>query len=444
MSERFVLESEMPVSAEELFAWHERPGAFERLNPPFEPVRIIERDQGLHVGARTEIEVKVGPVPMRLIAEHTAYEPGVMFRDEQKGGPFSKWVHTHRMVPASNGKSVLRDEIEYEAPLGAIGQAVGGPSILARLERTFRYRHALTHADLQRHAKYQDRPRQTVAITGANGMIGQALTAFLTTGGHTVRLVKRGDFEALEACDAIVHLAGAPIAESWSDHHRKEMIASRVEYTRAMVDALRGKKSLPKVLLSGSAIGVYGDRGDEVLTEQSAAGAPGLRGAAMLAKLCVDWENEALKARELGIRVALLRTGIVLSPLGGALEKLLLPFKAGVGGAQGTGKQWMSPISMEDELGAIHHALFEEVEGPVDLTLPTPVTNSEFARTLGKVLGRPHFAKVPAVALKALFGEMAEATILASQRVLPGVLQKTGFSFLHPTVEEALRFPLGV
>ncbi len=441
----------MPVSPAELFAWHERAGAFERLNPPFDPVEIVERTGGLQVGAKTVLRMRVGPVPQTWSAVHTAYEPGVLFRDEQQGGPFRKWVHTHKFEAGpSPGQSVLDDSIEYELPLGAVGELFGGRFAKNKLEVVFAYRHAVTHADLERHAAFAQRPRLTIAITGATGLIGSALTAFLTTGGHTVRAVKRSgehrfDLSALEGADAVIHLAGAGVAdERWTPERKTELAESRIVLTARLVEAIRGLKVPPKVLLSGSAIGIYGDRHDELLDEASPVGGRSERGAGFLAGLCQDWEAAAHEVTLVGTRLVLLRTGIVLSARGGALAKLLGPFKAGLGGPTGTGTQWMSWVGLEDVLGALNHALFtDSVRGPVNLVAPNPVTSHDFAKTLGRVLSRPAIAPIPAFALRAMFGEMAEGTILAGQRVKPRALHDAGFSFLHETLEPALRFALG-
>jgi uncharacterized protein len=441
--QRFVHESELPVSAAEAFAWHERPGAFERLAPPWDPVRVMKRDPSLAVGARTVVQMRVGLVPIRWVAEHTAYDPGVCFRDEQREGPFARWVHTHHFVPAGDERCTMIDEIEYAPPLGAIGGFFGDRSIRARLGRVFAHRHALLLADLVRHRGFAGEPRRVFALTGARGMLGSALAAFLTTGGHTVRAVGRGDFATLDGADVIVHLAGSAIGARWTATRRREMVASRVGYTRALVDALPGLARPPGVLLGGSAVGIYGDRDDEVLDERSAVGEPGDRAAALLAGLCAQWEAESERAREQGLRVALMRTGVVLGASGGALAQLTGPFKAGIGGPAGTGMQWMSWIGLEDTIGALHHAAMAPIEGPVDLTAPEPVRNAELARTLGRVLSRPAFIRTPAALLRAMFGEMAEATILASQRAVPAVLEARGFTFLHPQLEPALRFGLG-
>src|SRR5581483_1208330 len=192
----FQKRSVMPVDANALFAWHARPGAFERLNPPFDPAVIEQRGEGLEVGARSVVRVRLGPIEQRWVAEHTAFEAGRMFRDEQKQGPFRRWVHTHRFVPEGD-HSALEDVVEYEAPLGLPASVVE-----ERLERGFAYRHAVTRLDLERHARFAARPRLTVAITGASGLIGTALAAYLTSAGHSVRALRRGDWSALDGADA--------------------------------------------------------------------------------------------------------------------------------------------------------------------------------------------------------------------------------------------------
>ncbi len=310
----------------------------------------------------------------------------------------------------------------------------------------------MTALDLQRHARYSGLPRLKVAITGATGLIGTALSAFLTTGGHEVRMMRRGrsgaeiDAAALDGADAVVHLAGAGVADGrWSKNRKEELVRSRVDFTRALVQTLQAMPRPPRVLVSGSAIGIYGDRGDEELTERSAPGPrKDNRGAAFLSKLCEDWEAEATRAQALGIRVVLARTGVVLTARGGALAKLLPSFKLAAGGPIAGGKQWMSWICLEDAIGALHHALFTDaLQGPVNLVSPHPVTNADFSKTLGAVLSRPAVMPVPAFALRVAFGEMADGTVLPSQRVLPTALQASGFAFVHPQLEQTLRFTLG-
>lgn len=444
---RFERRSVVPASAEELCAWHGRPGAFDRLNPSFDPVEVVERTGGLEVGARTVILLSVGPVKQRWVAEHTAYEPGRLFRDEQKSGPFAKWVHTHRFEPRADGASELVDEIEYELPLGPLGRGLGDRFTQSTLERMFRYRHELTVADLTRHARYRERPRLTFAVTGASGLVGSALIPFLTTGGHTVKPVTRKgdsfDARAFEGADVVINLAGAGVAdERWSDERKHLLRDSRIAYTKRLRDA--GAK--PKVWLQGSAIGIYGERGDEVLTEASsvASGQQGDRfstGPTFLAELCADWERAAEGAAP---RVVSTRIGIVQSARGGALAKLLPPFLMGAGGPIAGGKSWQPCVSIEDLIGQLYFlAMNDSVSGPVNCVGREPVTNGEYAKVLGRVVNRPAIAPLPGFALRTLFGELADGAILASQRVMPSKLVSAGYPFLHPTLEDGLRFTLG-
>ncbi|HEX7978251.1 MAG TPA: TIGR01777 family oxidoreductase [Gemmatimonadaceae bacterium] len=294
-----------------------------------------------------------------------------------------------------------------------------------------------------------------VAISGATGLIGSALAARLRARNVRVRrLVRtprpqspddivwdpmRGILSPndLEGADAVVHLAGEPLAHRWTDARKRAIRESRVRGTELVARTIAALEHRPRVLLSGSAIGIYGDRGDEPLDEASALGSDFLAGVAR------EWEAASVAAADAGVRVVLLRTGIVLSPKGGALERLLLPFRLGVGGPIGSGRQWMSWVALDDHVRAMEHALATTgLHGPVNLVSPNPVTNAEFASTLGRVLSRPALVPVPAFALELAYGEMARATILAGQRVLPKALLRTGFQFAHPTLEQALRFEL--
>jgi uncharacterized protein (TIGR01777 family) len=289
-----------------------------------------------------------------------------------------------------------------------------------------------------------------VAISGASGLVGSALSAALRASGHEPRAMKRGatgtgiDLPALEGADAIVHLAGAGIADArWTAARKRELVDSRVSMTRKLVEAIRPLSSPPKILLSGSAVGVYGDRGDEVLTERSAIGRATDEGAGFLAGLCDQWEAASRPAEALGMRLVHLRTGVVLSAKGGALAKMLTPFRAGAGGPIGGGKQWMGWIAIDDVTGAIEHLLrTDSVRGPFNLTSPNPVTNADFTRTLGNVLHRPAIIPVPAFAARLAFGEVADAALLASQRALPEALQASGYEFRQPLLEAALRAAL--
>jgi uncharacterized protein len=437
--ERYLVRSPMPVPAGQLFAWHARPGAFERLSPPFDPVEVLERRGGLEPGARTVVRFRLGPLRPRWTAVHTALEPGRSFTDRQEEGPFTSWEHLHRMLPAGEHGSTLEDEVRYRLPLGAAGRALGAGPVRARLESLFAYRHTLTAADLARHAELPGPPLR-VGIGGWHGLIGTTLGQFLAAGGHTVIPLGRAIAEAdVEGLDAVVNLAGAGIADGrWTAARKQVLRQSRVSTTLALARAIARARRPPRVLLSGSAIGFYGDRGDRAVDES------GARGAGFLAELADAWETATLEAAEAGTRVVFLRTGVVLSPQGGALAKLLLPFRLGLGGRLGHGTQVLSWIALEDVVGAIHFALrSERVRGPLNLTAPEPVTNAAFTRVLGRVLRRPTLAAVPAPVVRAVFGQMGEESLLAGASVVPRALLDAGFRFRWPGLEEALRFALG-
>jgi uncharacterized protein (TIGR01777 family) len=291
-----------------------------------------------------------------------------------------------------------------------------------------------------------------VAITGATGLIGSALTPHLESLGHDViRIVRRDpqgtdvvwspaegrlDPRALDGVDAVVHLAGAGIGDQrWTDDYKRELRESRTRGTTLIAEAIAAADDGPKVLLSGSAIGIYGARGDTELDETSPPG------DGFLADLCVEWEAATAAAEAADVRVVHLRTGIVLSTKGGALKKQLPLFKAGLGGKMGEGTQYQSWIHIDDEVAAITHLLDTDTTGPVNLTAPAPVTNAEFTSTLGKVLGRPTFLPIPRFGPKLLLGaELADNLLFTGQRVLPGVLAADpGFTFRYPDLESALR-----
>ena len=289
-----------------------------------------------------------------------------------------------------------------------------------------------------------------VLISGATGLIGSALIPVLASGGHEItRLTRspggendvRWDPEAgtidgpLEGHDAVVHLAGESIAEGrWTPVRKRRIMESRKKGTRLLAESVARLATPPGVMVSASAVGYYGDRGNEVLREDSPPGSD------FLAEVCKAWEAAADPAREAGIRVVHPRNGVVLSTGGGALARLLPIFKLGGGGRIGSGRQWWSWIAVDDVVGAVVHALTRDsVEGPVNLGSPNPVTNAEFTRVLGKILNRPTIFPLPAPAARLMLGEVADALLLASQRVEPAKLKESGYEFRFPELEGALR-----
>jgi len=275
----------------------------------------------------------------------------------------------------------------------------------------------------------------TTAITGATGLLGRCIADHLRATGGIVRAISTRtppQSRDLEGCDAIIHLAGEPVAQRWTVAARERIINSRVDGTRELVKAIGGLTQPPKVLLNASAIGYYGSRGDEILTESAGPGND------FLARVCVEWEREAQEAEKFGVRVARLRTSVVLAQNGGALEQMLTPFRLGVGGKIGDGRQWMSWIHIDDIAALMSFILATPaLQGPVNASAPNPVINADFTRELARVLHRPAIFSVPRLVLKALLGEMAQV-ILASQRVIPEAASDAGFEFKFPTIGLAL------
>ena len=445
-------ESTCPVSPDRVYAWHTRPGAFGRLAPPWQRLSVVDGLTEIRDGSRVTFDLVKGPLRFRWVVEHCDVRPGRGFSDVQVEGPFESWVHRRDFEPQGEESCLLRDEVDYLLPGGAVGKLLAHKRIAKDLERVFDYRHRVLAGDLELHAAYFERPRLRVAVTGASGLVGSALCDLLTTGGHeVVPLVRSGDDgvrwtperglldpRALGRVDAVVHLAGENIAaRRWSREQKERIRHSRVEGTRNLVRSLALLDEAP-AFVAASAIGFYGDRGDTRLTEDDPAG------DGFLASVCDEWEHAALEASALGMRVALARFGVVLSPHGGALAKMLPPFRAGVGGRVGRGRQMMSWVSIDDAIGAIHHLLMEPAaEGPFNVTAPRPVSNTDFTRTLGSVLRRPTILPMPAPMARMAFGEMADEMLLASTRAHPMRLESAGYAFRHPNLDDALRYLLG-
>lgn len=437
----------LPVSAADAFAWHERPGALERLMPPWEKVELIEQSGGIRDGGRVLLRQHVGPIAVTLEAEHFGYRAGLEFNDRLIRGPFARWEHRHGFKDnPRTGHSVLTDEILYEMFGGPFTAGI----VRSKLQRMFGYRHAVTVGDLELWRRWSDQPRLRILVSGASGLVGRTLCPMLTTQGHRViRLTRKPpaapdetDLEHLAtagAIDAVVHLAGENVGGGfWTAERRRRIMQSREEGTRNLVSALARLPAPPKVFVGASAIGYYGNQGDAICTETDQPG----RG--FLSEVCQTWERETMAIRESGCRSVAMRIGVVLSPAGGALRKLLPLFRAGLGGPLGNGKMWVSWISVDDLGGAIVHALMDDrLNGPVNAVAPEPVTNATFSKVLGSSLGRPAVLPVPTFALRTVFGEMADETFLSSTRVEPVRLQETAYEFRHPRLDLAFKHVLG-
>jgi uncharacterized protein (TIGR01777 family) len=434
--------SVVPWPPEVLWAWHERPGALHRLSPPWLRLRVLEEPASLRDGRA----VFALPGGLRLVSEHSpaGYEPGARFADSAANAPFELigWKHERSFSPAGEGSTLLEDHAWSRA-----GQT--------QLARAFAFAHRQISGDLSSHGGATR--RLTVAVTGTSGLIGSELAAFLSSGGHKVlRLVRRPPAspderewdpahpapDLLAGADAVVHLAGAPIAGRFTEAHKELVWQSRVGPTQQLATAAAQAVAAgagPKCFVCASAVGFYGYRRDDGVDEGAGPG------EGFLARLVAAWEAASAPAAAAGIRVVNVRTGVVQSPRGGVLGLLYPLFLAGLGGPLGSGQQWLSWIGVDDLVDVYLRALLDaELSGPVNAVTPSPVTWSGYARTLGAVLGRPVLLRVPAWAAGVALGsEGATEFALASQRVVPGVLQKLGHRFRHPDLEGALRHVLG-
>ena len=451
-----------PVPASEAYEWHLRPGALRRLLPPWDSARVVSGsgpEERLEKGARTVLRVGVGPIGLRWTAEIADEQPErTFFVDRQLSGPFKTWVHRHEVSAQGRAECTLADRIRYELPLGLIGQLAGGAMVRGKLARMFAWRHRVFLGDLAAHAtaRADGFEGRTIAISGASGLVGSSLAAFLRTGGHRVlELVRREpraphevrwdpaggtiDTAALEGIDALVHLAGESIfGLRWTAEKKRKIADSRVLGSRTIVEGLSRMERPPGVLVAASAIGWYGDRGDEELPETAALG------EGFLAETCAAWEAEIDRVRP-EVRPVKMRLGVVLDAGGGALQKMLPAFSLGLGGRLGSGRQWFPWIALDDVVGAMHLAMHRpSMRGAVNLVAPGVVRNVDFTRSLGRALRRPALVPVPRPAVRLALGrEQAEEMLLSSVRVVPRVLEAEGYAFRYPAVDAALGHALG-
>lgn len=448
--------SRIPCNSEQLDAWHRRPGALERLSPPWEQVEIIEHGE-IENAARTTLRVKTGPFWQRWIAEYRAVEEGKEFTDVQISGPFAAWRHRHRFI--SKGKSEgccsLIDKVAYRPPLGPLGKLCAGSWIRRRLRRAFTYRHEITAADIARDATHPAPAPMRILVTGASGLVGRALVPYLKMRGHTILKLTRDasandeiawnpaarqlDLSLAGGIDAVVHLAGENVADGrWNKKKRDRIFYSRKDGTKLLAETLAAMPNPPRVLISASGINYYEQDATNLHDETSPIG------TGFLSEVCREWELATRPAEEAGLRVVKLRIGMVLTPAGGALRKMLPPFKAGLGGRVGSGRQRVSWIGIDDLTDMIDRALSDDAwEGVINAVAAEPASNREFTRALASALRRPACVPVPAFVARLLFGKMVDETLLADLPVYSQRLGELGYSLRHPQLDGALRHLLG-
>lgn len=457
---KFTHKKQYEASKQELWNWYNSPGAFRRIMPEWEGIKPVQVGS-LKDGEETIFKVSIGPIKRKWIARHHSVVENETFSDRMMKGPFGKWNHQHSFVGSGNNTEI-QDTIDWKLPLHILTGWTAAITVIPRMNQMFRYRSEKVANDLTQINKTRDLPRQRVLVSGSTGMIGLQLCAFLEAAGHEVHRLLRIDSKLpadinsenvirwndktgdvikgdMNGFDSVIHLAGAGIGDKRWSRKRKDIIRnSRVIPTTNLSKILAGLDQPPKAFLSGSAIGYYGDQGTTLVDESSS------KGDGFLSNICSEWEQASSVAEEAGIRVSHLRSGIVISPLGGALAKLLLPTKMGGGGPVGGGRQIQSWISLDDEIYAIHHLMMQDTsQGAYNLTSPNSVSQKVFAKKLGRVLRRPAFMPLPKFALQLMFGEMGKVLIIEGQDVKPTRLQESGFVFTYSDLENCLRNCLG-
>ncbi len=452
----FTRQSLYPCSAAELYAWHGRAGALERLLPPWENATVLAKTGGIEAGGQVLIRMRRGPLSFRFQARHLANIAGQMFQDVQEKGPFAHWSHRHYFEDLPGGGCRLSDVVEYALPGHNLLPGWIKAAVTRRLERLFHYRETLLKEDILLHQRCRCQPLR-ILISGASGVLGRSLVPLLTTGGHLVfTLVRRRPDPAkgeifwdpehgvlngndLPELDGVIHLAGEYIGLArWHHEKKRRVIDSRVGGTGLLARTLAARTRPPAVFLSASAVGYYGDCGDNRVDETRPPG------SGFISEVCRRWEQAVKPAEDAGIRTVSLRLGIGLTPRGGALKRILAASPCGCIRRFGTGRQQISWISDDDMTSAILHALTcPSLTGPVNVAAPHPVSNGEFMRTLTEITGRPLLWPLPARLLKIVYGQMASEILLSSCAVATGKLAASGFIFRHPTLDQALRRLLG-
>lgn len=458
---RYTHRTIVPFDRDTVFGWHERPGALVRLTPPGLAKVESEPSDGLRDGSRATVKalapLTMGAAGLRMVAEHRGFRPPEAFEDVQAKGPLRSWHHRRQFSEIAEG-TAIEEQIDFEVPGPRVARAAPEAVIKRGLRRGFDYRARQLVDDLRFHDEHQTGPRRIV-VAGSTGLVGTQLVALLGGGGHEVVRLVRGtpepgeigwdvnageiDVDGIRAADVVIHLGGTPIAGRFTEKHKRDVLESRVRSTRLLAQTLAdlatdGKQ---RTSICASATGYYGaDRGDEVLTEDSAPGDD------FLAEVCQQWEAACEPARQAGVRVVNVRTGIVQSGGGGQLALQQPLFELGLGGRLGDGQQWMPWITVDDLAGLYAHiALTDGLSGPVNASAPEPVRNADYTRALAGVLHRPALLPVPSIGPRLLLGdEGAREFALAGQRMSAQRALDWGYRFRHEDLRAGLTHVLAL
>lgn len=480
----FSLSSDFNCPVETLFAYHEQAGAIDRLIPPWEPAQVASSNDSLQVGSIVEVDNWLGPLKQRWIAEHKALIHNELFVDQLNQSPFAKWVHSHRFKALNANRSSLNDEVDFKLPLDPLSR-IALPWAKNKLNAMFRFRHQITADDISFGQSLLPNlycsTAKRIGISGASGLIGRRTVALARALGiEVVRLERtnqsarsrwprgvqsvslidwtKGTFHKanVENLDAWIHLGGVGIADRrWNNETKQAIRQSRTQSTSQIVSLLHQLDAPPKCFVCASGVGAFGNRNDEILSEQSSI-EPAQTGDDFLADVAREWEQTAKQYADPPkrggeqtplrdpLRFAIARFGMVLHPRDGALSKLLLPFKLGLGGPVGSGKQYWPWVHIDDAASILLHlAIQPNCQGIYHVTAPDTLTNKAFSQTLGRVLHRPAILPAPSAAMRLLLGEMADSLLLSSVRATTDRLIESGYQFRFPKLDSALRNLLG-